>query len=460
MSRAAAPPWSIRRRLLLFMLGSLLIMVVGASIIGYRVAVHSANDAYDSALLDPAIDIAENVRVDATGARVDLPRKALEALVYDQADKVFFQVRAEGDRIVDGAQDLPPPPAPPAAGAHVFFDSVYHGDRVRVVATRTAGGYVVQVGETLNKRNRLVDEILVAGLIPTLLVAAMSIALAWAGVARGLQPLERVRNHLLGRPSGDLSAIPETGAPIEILPVVNAFNRLLDQLRRANELQQRFLANAAHQLRTPLAGLQMHLELLLRRELPTAIRVEVDRMHGATIRAARLASQLLALARAESGAERGRAMEVVDLMAVAAAAAHQWAPKAMAQAIDLGFSLEPALILGDSLLIPELLDNLLDNALRYTPAGGTVTLATGLRDGTPYLCVEDTGPGIPEAERATVMERFYRLPGTAGDGSGLGLAIVKEIADRHEASVEISARSDAGGTRVHVGFPQPHEAVT
>lgn len=454
MNEAPARRTSIRRRLLVFLVGSLLLMVVGATFVSYRVALRSASDAYDRALLDPAIDITENIKVDAAGARVDLPRKAVEALVYDHIDKVFFQVRADDGHIVDGTDDLPPPPVVPARDQHVFFDGVYRGDSVRIVAMRAPGGFVVQVGETLHKRNRLVNEVLVAGLIPTLLVACASIALAWVGVARGLQPLQRVRNHLLGRPSGDLSPIPETEAPIEILPVVDAFNRLLGQLRQSNELQQRFLENAAHQLRTPLAGLQMHLELLSRRDLPADARAEVERMHGATTRAAHLATQLLALARAESGPDRGKPLELINLMAVANAAARRWAPKAIAQNIDLGFVLEPALILGDALLIPELLDNLIDNALRYTPAGGAVTVATGQREGTPYLCVDDTGPGIPAAERDKVMERFYRLPGTAGNGSGLGLAIVKEIADRHAATIEVSARDESGGTRVRVEFLQ------
>jgi two-component system, OmpR family, sensor histidine kinase TctE len=460
MSEALPRRTTIRRRLLLFLVGSLLLMVVGASVVSYRVAVISANDAYDRALLDPVIDISENITVDATGSRVDLPRKAIEALVYDQIDTVFFQVRAEGGRIVDGADDLPPPPIVPTPDQHLFFDGIYRGDPVRVVAVQTPGGFVVQVGETLHKRRRLVNEILVAGLIPTLLVAAAAVGLAWIGVARGLRPLERVRNHLLSRPRGDLSPIPETGAPMEILPVVDAFNRLLEQLRDAKELQQRFLANAAHQLRTPLAGLQMHLELLARRDLPTDMRAEVNRMHGATTRAGRLATQLLALARAESGPDRGKPPEVIDLMTIADAAAHRWAPKAIARGIDLGFALEPALIVGDSLLIPELLDNLIDNALRYTPTGGTVTVATGDHRGTPYLGVEDTGPGIPAPERGKVLERFYRLPGTSGDGSGLGLAIVKEIADRHAATVEISSPDGHRGTRVRVEFPQYAGAAT
>jgi two-component system sensor histidine kinase TctE len=455
MSRSGIGRPSIRWRVLSILLGSLAVMVVGASAISYRVALRSANDAYDRALLDPAIDIADNIRADASGGRIDLPRKALDALVYDHIDKVFFQVRAATGGIVEGAGDVPPPPVRPAAGEPLFFDGVYRGEPVRLIALTTPAGYVVQVGETLNKRDRLVNEILVAGLLPTLLVACAAIALAWLGIARGLRPLERVRDHLLGRKPGDLSPIPETTAPSEILPVLDAMNRLLGQQRTAKELQQRFLANAAHQLRTPLAGLQMHAELLARRDLPTATRVDVDRMHSAAARAGRLASQLLLLARAESGRDAARAPEPLDLMAVAGAAAHFWAPRAIARRIDLGFALEPALILGDPSLIPELLDNLIDNALRYTPAQGCVTVITGTDQTTPFLRVEDTGPGIPAAEHTRVMERFYRLPGTEAGGSGLGLAIVKEIADHHAAVVEIAAGSTGRGARVQVVFPPP-----
>ena len=168
---------------------------------------------------------------------------------------------------------------------------------------------------------------------------------------------------------------------MEIAPVVEAFNRLLSQVRDASTMQQRFLANAAHQLRTPLAGLQMHLELLLRRESSPDVRGEVERMHGATVRASRLANQLLALAKAESAPDHGRELERVDLRTIAGAAAREWAPKAHALDIDLGFALDRAEMRGDPLLLPELVDNLLDNALRYTPPGGAVTVRTGCHDG-------------------------------------------------------------------------------
>jgi len=234
--------------------------------------------------------------------------------------------------------------------------------------------------------------------------------------------------------------------------VVGAFNRLLAHLRDANTMQQRFLANAAHQLRTPLAGLQMHLELLFRRELPADVRTELDRMHSATVRASRLANQLLALAKAESAPDQSREHEIVDLRTVAGAAAQDWAPRAFTQKIDLGFSLEHAVILGDSLLLPEVVDNLIDNALRYTPVGGRVTVTTGCDGDVPYLSVEDTGPGIPPAERDKVLERFYRVAGTPGEGSGLGLAIVREVVDRHGADLKIDARNEYSGTCVRITF--------
>jgi two-component system sensor histidine kinase TctE len=455
MSEPRERPPSIRRRLLWFLASSLLLMVSGAAMVTYLVAEHSANNAFDRLLLDPVIDIADNVRVDAAGAHVDLPKKALEALIYDQVDKVMFQIRSPKNEIIDGAPDLPPPP-PIAEGQHIFFDGTYAGEKIRLAATRTPTGFVIQVGETLHKRNRLVGEILFAELTPTLLIAIAATALAWFGVARGLVPLERLRSELLSRGPRDLQPLPSVAAPLEIGPLVNAFNKLLGRLHEASMLQQRFLANAAHQLRTPLAGLQMHLELLLRRELPEGIRSEVERMHGATVRASRLANQLLALAKAESPYDHGKELELVDLRALADAAARDWALEAFTRKIDLGFSLERAMIRGDPMLLPELVDNLIDNALRYTPAGGSVTVTTGCNGALPYLSVEDTGPGIPESERSRVRERFYRIAGTPGEGSGLGLAIAQEVVERHSGVLEINSRDEHGGTSVRVSFPRVH----
>jgi len=437
----------------MFLFSSLLLMVSGAAVVTYLVALKAADNAYDRSLLDPAFDIADNVRPDAAGGHIDLPQKALEALVYDQVDKVIFQVRSPANEIVDGVTDLPPPPDVKPE-QHVFFDGTYRGEKVRVVAIRSSNGFVVQVGETLHKRNRLVGEILIAELVPTLLIAAAAIALAWIGVARGLKPLEHLRAELLARSLRDLRPLRESSAPVEISPVISAFNGLLESLRDANTMQQRFLANAAHQLRTPLAGLQMHLELLFRRDLTAEVRAELQRMHSATVRASRLASQILALAKAESAPTEGRDLEDLDLRAIADAAARDWAPKAHAQKIDLGFFLEPAMIAGDPLLVPEMVDNLIDNALRYAPVGGTVTVRTGCDGEVPYFSIEDSGPGIAASERSKVLERFYRIAGTPGEGSGLGLAIVREVVDRHGGDLEIGASGELGGASIRVTFPR------
>ena len=255
------------------------LMVSGAAAVTYWVAVHSANNAYDRSLLDPALDISENLRFDSAGAEVDLPPKALEALVYDQVDRVVFQVRSPDNAIVAGDRDLPPPPEL-GPGQQSFFTTSSSGEEMRVAAHRTANGYVVQVGETLHKRNRLVGEIVAAELIPTLLVAGAAITLALLGISQGLHPLEELRSELIRRGPRDLHPLGSAAAPIEVAPLVGAFNRLLGEVRDASTMQQRFLANAAHQLRTPLAGLQMHLELLLRRDVSRDVRPELERMTG------------------------------------------------------------------------------------------------------------------------------------------------------------------------------------
>ena len=382
MNDAAGPP-SIRRRLLVFLISSLLLMVSGAAAVTYWVAVHSANNAYDRSLLDPALDISENLRFDSAGAEVDLPPKALEALVYDQVDRVVFQVRSPDNAIVAGDRDLPPPPEL-GPGQQSFFTTSSSGEEMRVAAHRTANGYVVQVGETLHKRNRLVGEIVAAELIPTLFVAGAAIALALLGIAQGLHPLEELRSELIRRGPRDLHPLGSAAAPIEVAPLVGAFNRLLGEVRDASTMQQRFLANAAHQLRTPLAGLQMHLELLLRRDVSRDVRPELERMHGATVRASRLANQLLALAKAESSLDVPHELARVDLRTIASEAASDWVPQARARDIDLGFALERAEIDGDPLLLSELIDNLLDNAVRYTPRGGSVTVRSGCTDGASF----------------------------------------------------------------------------
>ena len=206
MAEGSAPPPSIRRRLLVFLSAALLVLIVGAGTVTYWVALRAANDAYDRSLLDPVLDIADYIRIDSTGARVDLPQKALEVLVYDHLDTVIFQVRSDRDVIIDGDADLRAPPAM-EPGEHRFFDGTHRGEKLRLAAYRAPNGFSVQVGETLNKRDRLVREILLLELVPTLLIGVAAIGLAWWGVARGLRPLAHMRTELLGRSPRDLRPI-------------------------------------------------------------------------------------------------------------------------------------------------------------------------------------------------------------------------------------------------------------
>jgi two-component system sensor histidine kinase TctE len=445
---------SVRRRLIAYLVATLLAVMVGVGLVTYVVAHRAANAAYDRSLLDPVFDIGAYVVTGRDGTHVDLPKKALEALVYDQVDRTMYQVRDPAGVVIAGVADLPVPVV--ANGEHRFLDASYHGEPIRLAALRTPAGALVQVGETLHKRHQLVAEILGAQIATMVAIALAAITLAWLGIARALQPLERLRAQLLQRSISDLRPLSPARLPVETAPVVEAFNALLAKLRDASAMQQRFMANAAHQLRTPLAGLQMHLELLKRHHLAAPVRGEIDRLHGATVRASRLASQLLALARAEAGPVRDRPLEPLDLRLVAGEAARDWAPRATDR--DLGFQLESAVILGDRTLLPEILDNLLDNALRYTPRGGSITVRTGYVGECGFLSVEDSGPGIPAAERRNVMERFYRVSGSPGDGSGLGLSIVQEAAERQGARVEIRDRADGIGVQVRVVFPRLSQA--
>jgi two-component system sensor histidine kinase TctE len=270
-------------------------------------------------------------------------------------------------------------------------------------------------------------------------------------VKRGLGPLESLSEEIKERSPRDLHPIDLAAAPEETRALLAALNGLLEQVAEASRNQQRFLANAAHQLRTPLAGLQAHTELALAQPLPKEVRAQLEQVHQATIRTARLANQLLALARAEPGA-RGDPSQV-SLKGVVESEADSWVHQALARDIDLGFELESASVQGDAFLLREALANLVHNAIEYSPRGGHVTVRTGARNGHAFVEVEDDGPGIPAGERGRVLERFYRLPGTTGTGSGLGLAIVREIALGHGAGIELGEGAGAKGCRVAITFP-------
>ncbi len=423
------------------------LLALGA-VVAYYPSIEPATQAYDQALVDIGLALGSHIRVATSEYRFEVPAAVEQVLRTDRFDSIYYRVLSPAGLEIAGEPQLPAPP-----GDAVAFNSVYNGQKVRVVSVQTPCGRsacTVLVAETMVKRERLAREHLLQSLFPDVLIALATLVIVWFGVKRGLRPLARLSEEIKQRSAGDLRPIDAAGAPEETRPLVGALNGLLEEVSAASHMQQRFLADAAHQLRTPLAGLQAHTELALAQPMPEACRAQIEQVHRATIRTARLANQLLALARTEPAARS--ATTRVDLKAIAGGEADAWVRQSFARDIDLGFELEPAPVQGDAFLLREALSNLVHNALEYSNRGGRVTVRTGRRNGAPFLEVEDDGPGIAREERARVLERFYRVAGTPGTGSGLGLAIVREIAASHAASVFIEDGA-AGGCRVGITFP-------
>ena len=448
---------NIRLRLLAWLVPALLTLIAMSASVAYFVAVHVATLAYDRALLDPALAMSSHLSWKNGQVEFDLPRVAQQVLLVDSNDQMFFRITGPSGEPVAGDADLPAPPAGFAQA--LFYDSTFRGQRMRVAALPLQilphGGApaMVQVAETVRKRDRLIREVLLADLLPTILIAAATIVLIWFGVARGLAPLNKLRQEIAARSHRDLRPVPEHLSPEETRPLIDAINDMLGRLRDAIGIQQRFIANAAHQLRTPLAAMLTQVELLSRAPLPENQRGEVAQLRRAIGKAAHLANQLLTLARAEPADHSRPLMKPVELHELCEELVQEWVPRAHARNIDLGFEIEEVTVPGDALLLRELIRNLLDNAVKYTADGGAVTLhVTG--GSSAVIEVEDNGVGIPESERSRVLERFHRIEGTPGEGSGLGLAIVREIAVAHGAEVQIATPASGIGTRVVVWFPR------
>ena len=446
---------SVRRRLLTWLLIPLIVLLVAGAVAAYYLALNSATKAYDRALADPVLALSNHVRVQDGRVILDLPPVALEVLKIDEYDRVYLSVMGPGDELIAGDPGLPGHPRIALENKiPQFYDGIYQKQKVRVAALAIKRGnetLLIQVAETLVKRDRLVWEILLGEVVPEVLVALVAVALIWFGVGRGLAPLDRLRTEIAARTSRDLRPVPEDHAPLEVQPVVRSLNDLLGRLKESIGSQERFIANAAHQLRTPLAGLQAQVELAMRDPANRDMPGQLKKIHQATTRSVHLANQLLVLARAEPAGRDTASMETVDLSETMDEVAGEWVPRAMLKKIDLGFEIKPEFIRGDALLIKELLSNLIDNAINYTPEGGRITVRCR-SDAGVILEVEDNGVGIPLEQRELVMERFYRVADTPGRGSGLGLAIVKEIAELHDASLELLTPELGAGTLVRVRF--------
>lgn len=446
---------SVRRLLFRWLLLPVVILLAFAAVAGYPIALYPARAAYDWALMDTALSLSRLLSADERSGVVSISPAADVLVRTDQFDHIYYSVHDMNGGLLAGDAHLGVPDPAVLADGEAFYDTRIGAEGVRVAARVVQlrdQRFVVQVAETTVKRATLVTQILSTMMLNEMLLVVAVIVLLWFGIGRGLEPLQRLRKEIAARSPRDLRPVPEEHAPVEVQPVVSALNTLLSQLAATLQAQQQFVANAAHQLRTPLAGLRMQVEYGLQQKEPDEWRRSLEVMKQATERTGRLANQLLTLARAEVGASQLQSIRSLDLAVVVQDLAGEWMPRAIAKQIDLGLELAPAPMQGDEVLIGEVIRNLLDNALRYTPKGRRITVRTRAEVDTAIVEVEDDGPGIPEGERENVFRRFHRIDGSPGEGCGLGLAIVQEIAHLHGGRAEIVEPASKRGTCMVVRF--------
>lgn len=452
----------LQRKLLAWLLGPLMLLLVLDAVFAYWMSQRFANVAYDRALTEIAREIVLHVRTDPR-PRLELSPAAANVLLMDADDRLYFRLEGEDGTLLGGDPALRRNPQPASARDPRSYDDEVHGEPVRMIALRMAVDerpgapqVQVQVAETLNKRKRLALEMIANVVLPQLVLIGMAALAVWFGVSRGLDPLKRLRRAVSDRSHLDLSPIDTHDVPGEVRPLVDEVNELMARLGKTFDFQNRFVADAAHQLKTPVSGLKAQIELALRENDPERVRHSLAQLYISADRLSRLVRQLLSLARNEPGALDTVQLQPLDLNAFALEVSMDWVPQALRRSIDLGFEgvEQPLMIRADRDRLRELINNLIDNAIRYSHPGGRVTVRTAVAgDGQRRLAISDDGPSIPVAERARIFERFHRLLGTQEDGSGLGLAIVSEIASLHGARIELEEDVDGVGNTFSVFFP-------
>jgi len=452
----------LRRRLLVMLLAPLILLTLLNAWFDYRSADNVALQQ-DQRLLALVPLLADSVI--AAGAGVADPPVLLLAppvqkFLNDGSGHAAYAIADADGKVLRGEPWLAG--LPPTTLEPEFHSEENLGVTWRIVRQRhqtVLGEVTVILADGSDPRQQWARSVLFKVLLPNLmLLAGAAFAVRWA-VERALKPLLELREAVERRSPRDLSAIDERASPEEVRPLVNSLNRLFDLVNAQAESQRRFIADAAHQLRTPLAGLQAQVEAWAQAanaansaDGTVRLRTEqVNKLRGATRRTSQLANQLLALSRADARTLQAQPMQRVDLKELCEAMLEAHLDAATAKRIDLGLDAQPAQVVGHEWLLRELLGNLVDNAVKYTPEGGTVTIRCGPREGSAFLEVEDDGPGVVPAERQRVLERFYRMRGTQGEGNGLGLAIADEIARVHHSQLEL--QTGAGGRGLRVTLP-------
>ncbi|MBB3224004.1 sensor histidine kinase [Pseudoduganella umbonata] len=472
-AHAASPLGSLRNQLLRWLILPLVALVALNAVSVYRDALETADIAYDRSLLSSTRALAERVAVRGGKVVANVPYVALDSFETDTLGRIYYKVTGLHGETVSGYDDLPAVPASvPRSDLYPalvrFYHADYNGEPVRIAALlqpvydeSMRGIALIQVGETLDARRALSRRILVNTLLRQALLVLAVATLVWFAVRLVLRPLMRLKSEVETRPLSDLSNIDQALVHREVRPLVAAMNGTMARMQDLIASQRRFIADASHQLRTPLAVLKTQAEVALREDDPAAMREIVRSIAGTTDSAIHLANRLLTLARIEHGGGSAAAGPV-SLAAVAAQVGLELAVPAVQKGIDLALEAEEGAdttVHGQELMLHELVANLVDNAIRYTPAGGSVLLRVARRDGGVLLEVVDSGPGIPPEEHDKVLMPFYRAQATLEvnpGGTGLGLAIVRDIAGMHGATVALGTGEGGRGLKVGILFGGGH----
>jgi len=460
---------SLRRQLSFWLLLPLLGLLALDAWLTYTRAMTAANSAFDRTLGASLKAMRDGVRLRDGHFAIDLPYLALDILESETGSSIFYRLVDANGKTLTGYDDLPMPASRrPAPYRTVFYDTQFRGMQVRMAAQpvpvrdsqQPAQSAQIQivwllVGETLEPREALAHEILAGSLQQEVLLVVLAVGIVWLGVRRGLRPLRQLSETVAGRGTDELAPLPQQGLPAEVAPLVEAINQYVARLLRMLQARKRFFADAAHQLKTPLAVIQAQSELALREPDGERIRRHLEPLHGTVRQAARGVQQLLSLSRLEPDSGYAPQLQPLRLDTLAGDVALELAPIARKSGVDLGFEGELVTVAGEPQWLQELVGNLLDNAILYAGNGARVTLrvkrqAMAMLGQQAVLQVEDDGPGIAVPERDAVFGRFYRGAAAQGqDGSGLGLSIVREIARMHGGTVALS-ETPGGGLTVSV----------
>jgi two-component system, OmpR family, sensor histidine kinase TctE len=450
---------SIQKDLLLWLLIPLATLIVLDAFLNYQQALSFADNAFDDGLAETARAIAGQVEYEDGGWTLASPDLSNELMTHDDHEKIYFLVTDNKGKFIGGNPTVGLPHY--SKNYPYYYNGTIHHKSVRIVTIKVplhhldkATFMFVQMAETLQDREKLAQNILIRSITNQLLFLCLAAFFVWVGVTKGLSPLQALCKDISKRSALDLSPLSLEYSPLELHLLIQSFNDLMMRIEGFISAQKRFIANAAHQLRTPLAGLQAQIELLLRTELPPSTHHALRQIEVSTNRTNHLVQQLLMLSRAEADVLASYKFQPVNLVELARRICEDFVPYSVEKQIDFGFetSCNELIIDGDQYHLTDLISNLIDNALAYTPKGGKVTVFTKIEQDSIQFLVEDSGPGIPLPEREKVFERFYRLKPGEGIGSGLGLSIVYEIAKAHNASIQVHDSENTTGIRISVHF--------